>query len=87
MSQFTRLASHALRTYTGDKVLVKRVIRVDVQYQHQHVQDLELLVVQGSGPSLFGRNWLQVLKLDWKRIRKLDTAGMSNDKLKSLLER
>ena len=29
---------------------------------------MPLLVVEGSGPSLFGRNWLSHVKLDWKRI-------------------
>ena len=29
---------------------------------------MSLLVVEGSGPSLFGRNWLSRVKLDWKRI-------------------
>jgi len=27
-----------------------------------------LLAVKGSGPSLFGRNWLSCVKLDWKKI-------------------
>ena len=29
---------------------------------------MPLLVVKGSGPSLFGRNWLSCVKLDWKKI-------------------
>ena len=29
---------------------------------------LQLIVVQGSGPSLFGRNWLSVIRLNWRAI-------------------
>ena len=29
---------------------------------------LPLVVVDGSGPSLFGRDWLAKIKVDWKRI-------------------
>ena len=30
--------------------------------------ELPLIVTRGNGPSLLGRNWLSVLKLDWQRI-------------------
>ena len=40
---------------------------VDVTYGDQNVK-LPLLVIKGSGPSLFGRDWLAQLKLDWKAI-------------------
>lgn len=31
-------------------------------------ETLPLLVVAGAGPSLFGRNWLTTIRLDWKLI-------------------
>ena len=34
-----------------------------------------LLVVSGSGPSLFGRNWLERIKLDWGSIQKIETTA------------
>ena len=36
-------------------------------YQDQSA-DVPLRVVEGSGPSLFGRDWLSHVKLDWKKI-------------------
>eukprot|EP00731_Ephydatia_muelleri_P033143 Em0025g99a len=51
-----------LRTYTGECINVVGKIRVDVQYGGQYHRSLNLLVVQGRGPSLIGRDWLSELK-------------------------
>ena len=37
---------------------------------------VSLLVVKGEGPSLLGRNWLGVLKLDWHEIFWLHNASL-----------
>jgi len=42
-------------------------ITVQVSYKDQQ-QTLGLMVVNGDGPSLFGRDWLQHFTLDWKTI-------------------
>ena len=44
-----------LRTYTGEQLSVLGTLSVPVTYQDQHIKDLDLLVVKGDGPSLFGR--------------------------------
>ena len=41
------------------------------------------MVVAGNGPSLFGRNWLKYIQLDWKRISTVRSAPY---KLNSLLK-
>ena len=56
-----------LRTYSGDQVGVLGGLNVDVSYGDQKAE-LPLLVVEGSGPSLFGRDWLARIRLDWKAI-------------------
>lgn len=61
-----------LRTYTGDKVNVLGEIKAEVKYNGEHNQ-LPLLVVQGRAPNLLGRNWLQVINLDWRKVFKLET--------------
>ena len=53
-----------LKTYTDEAMMVTGQINVCVNYGEQVV----LVVVAGSGPSLFGRNWLKYLQLDWKCI-------------------
>ena len=47
-----------LRTYLGEALSVLGKVDVCIKYREQSAQ-LPLLVVQGKGPSLFGRNWLQ----------------------------
>ena len=61
-------SSRILRTYTGEQLNVLGVLKVNMQYQSQ-TANLELTVVEGSGPCLLGRDWLQVLTLDWKSIK------------------
>ncbi len=57
-----------LKTYTGEHIVVKGIIRVRVLYEAQQA-DLELLVVAGKGPSLLGRDWLEHLRLDWHSLK------------------
>jgi len=60
-------SSTRLHTYTGHSVQVTGQFHVHFKYQDQSAT-LPLLVVEGSGPSLFGRDWLTQVKLDWKKI-------------------
>ena len=57
-----------LKTYTGEQIPVKGTMTVDVKYGQQHHKSLKLLVVSGSGPCLMGRDWLRVVRLDWRKI-------------------
>ncbi|KAL5477033.1 hypothetical protein EMCRGX_G023772 [Ephydatia muelleri] len=50
-----------LRTYTGEKINIKGKISLSVQYDNETLS-LDLLVVEGDGPSLMGRDWLSKLK-------------------------
>ena len=53
-----------LRTYTGETVKVMGEIQVEVVLNNQREQ-LSLLVAEGNGPSLLGRDWLKRIRLDW----------------------
>ena len=44
-----------LRSYTGDRVPVLGSIKVPVRYSGGENQNMEVLVVKGDRPSLFGR--------------------------------
>ena len=64
-----------LRTYSGEALTVLGTVDVHVQYKEQTAK-LPLLVVQGKGPSLFGRNWLQQFHLDWQEIHQLRESSL-----------
>ena len=71
-----------LKTYTDQMMKVLGQLDVHVKYGTQSAP-LILVVVAGNGPSLFGRNWLKYIQLDWKRISTVRTAPC---KLNSLLK-
>ena len=54
-----------LRSYSGEKIPVLGKISVPVKYDNQE-KVLDLIVVEGNLPALFGRDWLSRIKLDWK---------------------
>ncbi|KAF0306590.1 hypothetical protein FJT64_021921 [Amphibalanus amphitrite] len=56
-----------LKTYSGEQLPVMGQAAVNVQYGGQ-AQRLPLIVVDGGGPWLFGRNWLGHIRLDWPSI-------------------
>ena len=63
----------ALTTYTGESLSIMGTYNVQVCYQSQ-VHTLPLIVVKGHGPSLFGRNWLEKIKIDWNSIHALQNS-------------
>ena len=73
-------SSTRLHTYTGYPVQVSGQFHAQLKYQNQCVT-VPLLVVEGSGPSLFGRDWLSRVKLDWKKICSIHVsdAGLPQD--------
>ena len=60
----------SLKTYTGEPIKLVGNLHVRVQYQGQQAR-LVLIVVEGNGPSLLGRNWLKYLRLDWSTIARI----------------
>ena len=66
-----------LKTYTGEQIPVKGTLPVEVRYGQQHHKNLKLLVVSGSGPCLMGRDWLRVVRLDWRKIGKVSATTTS----------
>ena len=75
-----------LKTYTGEQIPVKGSMKVDVSYGEQYHRNLKLLVVQGSGPSLMGRDWLRVVTLDWRKVGKVSTSASLENRVVELQE-
>ena len=56
-----------LRTYTAEPITVLGRLRVRVKYK-KYKGSHDLIVVQGSGPSLLGLDWLSCIWLDWAEM-------------------
>ena len=52
-----------LTTYTGEEMEVTGEMQVEVSYG-DYKGCLSLYVVEGTGPSLMGRDWLRLIRLD-----------------------
>ena len=68
-------SSKKLYSYSGEAIPVLGSFDVCVAYKSQ-VATLPLLVVKGDGPSLFGRNWLNQIRLEWHEIYNLHTSSL-----------
>ena len=79
-----------LQGYSQEPIKVVGSTAVKVTYEGQTAQ-LPLIVVEGNGPTLLGRNWLQggqKVQLDWKNIFfTQSTQGGLNTKLQDILTR
>lgn len=62
-----------LRTYTGESVKPLGFCYVTVQYKGQF-KELPIYVMKNEGPTLFGREWLESINLDWPLLQ-LETSG------------
>ena len=71
-----------LKTYTGEALEVVGSVEMKVRYKAQEAT-LPLVVVKGNGPSLFGRDWLEHIRLDWKEIHHLQ----GGESLQNILQR
>ena len=69
-----------LRTYTGEEISVLGSISVTAKSENC-TSTLPLLVVEGNGPSLMGRNWLTELCLDWKTVHAMSLSHSLEDVL------
>ena len=65
-----------LRSYSGHEIPVVGEAKVQVSYGNQHAC-LSVIVTARNGPVLMVRNWLSVLKLDWKQIKQVSLEPLN----------
>ena len=63
-----------LTSYSGHEIKVLGTVDVEVSYEVVQ-KVIPLLIVEGTGPSLFGRNWLQHFQLNWQSIQQVQQKG------------
>ena len=73
-----------LTTYTEARLKVLGKATVSIKYNGQGTE-LPLIVVDGDGPSRCGRNWLQVIRLDWSQL-KLNRVETDTPTLEKILD-
>ena len=66
-----------LRNYSNELIPVVGKVDVQVTYEGQ-VATLPLVIVEGDGPTLFGRNWLQTLRLNWSKIHSVLSTSVQD---------
>ena len=71
-----------LSTYTGERISVTGEVMVPLKYQDQQYC-LPAIVVKAPGPNLLESDWLQVIKLNWQNIFKIQEE---NPQLQSILD-
>ena len=69
------MSSKKLYAYSGEAIPALRSMTVCVTCKSQ-VANLPLLLVKGEGPSLFERNWLNNIRLDWHKIYTMHSSPL-----------
>ena len=62
---------------------MKGSVEVDVTYQTQKAK-LDLVAVEGNGPSLLGHDWLQHFRLNWTQLNQV--RAISESKLQQMFD-
>lgn len=76
-----------LRTFSGEKLKPTGIAHVKVDYEGQ-CKDLKLYIVPKGGTSLFGRNWLGEITLNWRAIKAIPAPELSTKaKVDSILDK
>ncbi|UYV75403.1 K02A2.6-like [Cordylochernes scorpioides] len=75
-----------LATYSGQPLQVLGTLDVPVQYQNS-TQTLPLMVIEGEGPSLCGRNWMEALGILPTQPYKVDMIKVTENNLPTQLPR
>lgn len=71
------------RTYKGDSLIPMGYVTVKVEYKNQNLT-LNLYIVKENLDTIFGREWLHKINLDWYDLKAVRTSSKGN--LNKLLE-
>ena len=70
-------SSIGLRSYSKQPIVVRGCCNVNTVYQGQ-TGVMPLLIVEGDGPTLLGRDWLSQIKLDWRQIHQVHSPNLQS---------
>ena len=61
-------------------------VKMSMKYEEQEAV-LPVLVIQGKGPNLIGRDWLQEIKLNWRNIFQSKKAHTNTHRVEELVQK
>ena len=61
-----------LKTYGQESIPVQGNVKMDIKYNGKNYREMSILVTNGDGPTLMGRKWLKVIKLNWHQLFNLE---------------
>ena len=75
-----------VRTYSNEKLSVIGKFYCTVTHNDKTYPEMKIIVLEGDGVSLLGRNWLNEIDIDWSKVIKSNSTGVHaiNSKDKSL---
>ena len=68
-----------LRTYSGERIKPLGAFHVEVEYNDQHHEG-KAVIVKTNGLALFGRDWLQYIRIDWSHVHRLTSNTASTQR-------
>lgn len=76
-----------LRSYGGQELKVKGKVQVQVAFKEEN-KKLELLLVEGNGPPLLGRDWISALKVNlMELVNVIQTEVAEPPQLRDLMQK
>jgi len=73
-----------LKSYSGETIKQAGSIHVRVTYNNQ-TKDLRLCVVKGIRASLFGRDWVNEINVDWSSVMRVNKIVLQTNHLATLM--
>jgi len=66
-----------LQSCSKEPIPVLGCCNVNIDYQGQ-TAELPLVIVEGAGPTLLGRDWLSYIRLNWREIHHVHSASLQS---------
>ena len=83
-----RAYRYHIQSYSREPIPLVGHCYVNLTYKGQEASEIPLIVVEGSGPSHLGRDWLGHIQFDWRQIHHIYTSSLQQvlDRQKPVFE-
>lgn len=74
-----------LKTYKGEAIVPLGTVNVKVDYKKQ-TKMLDLFIIKENLDTIFGRDWLYEIKVDWPSVKIVEISSREQNRLEILLQ-